>query len=99
MKKGLPKKPPAPGQIVAGLFGPQAVMLVSEIEKVIPKMARDMGIDANDLRTQAGTKELQDRVAQYLAQIQASEQAKAVQAKAMVEPDQMARQQYMEGAV
>ena len=86
-------------QIVAGLFGPQAVMLVSEIEKVIPKMARDMGIDANDLRTQAGTKELQDRVAQYLAQIQASEQAKAVQAKAMVEPDQMARQQYMEGAV
>lgn len=86
-------------QIIVGLFGPQAAMLAGEVEKAIPDLGRWLGVDESHIRSAGGTAELKDMIAQYVAQIQASEQAKAVQAKAMTSAPSDAMAPYRNGAM
>ena len=74
-------------QIIIGLFGPQAAMLAGEVEALIPQLARWMGVEERYLRTQGGTEELKQMIAQYAAQMQMAEQAKGAQAEAQTMPD------------
>ncbi|MEQ1652582.1 MAG: hypothetical protein ABL897_08855, partial [Hyphomicrobium sp.] len=63
-----------------------------------PQLGRWLGVDEALIRSKGGTKELKDMIAQYAAQIQASEQAKPTQAAAQTTtPD--AAQQYLNGAL
>lgn len=61
-------------QMITMLLGPQAAMLVTEIETLLPQMGRWMGIEEQYLRSKGDVRELKGLVAELVAQQQ---QAKA----------------------
>lgn len=80
-------------QMMIGLFGPQAAMVVAKVDELMPEMGRWMGVE----ETFIASKQEREQFKQMLAQM-ASQQQQA-EAAAKAPPPAAGSQQYMNGAM
>lgn len=62
-------------QVVASLFGQEALGLATRLETVIPKLGRNMGVDEEDLRDKAEAESMKKAIIERAAAMRAEQQA------------------------
>lgn len=64
-------------QTVAALFGPSSLPLAVRVSKAIPSLARDMGVDEDEIPTPQEAQDIENRIIEQAAAMRAKDQADA----------------------